>query len=244
MEDAHIQGSGAPRDRREGGPSHLSSLVTAPHGRLGNSFTLQTPRGKHRQDLPGSSQQVQRKDCVLQSHLTSLGRNHRTPSGLGGCRPVSLPTPVTDISACGIFPRLVSFTQARALHSIPAAGTLPRAKFALYTTDLKIKALDSRAKLEFGFAVQGNPLVIYEQEIESRTRDDSSRPPPGTSQPTMGPDEDLRPGERQQDQRRPFPVAPRYLDQSTMKPLPERPSPRWDAMKIYDQETRDDPSRC
>eukprot|EP00808_Paulinella_micropora_P019354 g67952.t1 len=34
----------------------------------------------------------------------------------------------------------------------------------------------------------------------------------------MGPDEDLRPGERQQDQRRPFPVAPRYLDQSTMKP--------------------------
>eukprot|EP00808_Paulinella_micropora_P021296 g7684.t1 len=59
----------------------------------------------------------------------------------------------------------------------------------------------------------------------------------------MGPDEDSRPGECQQDQRRPFPVAPRYLDQSTMKPLPERPSPRWDLMKIYDQETRDDPSR-
>eukprot|EP00808_Paulinella_micropora_P013426 g4584.t1 len=28
-----------------------------------------------------------------------------------------------------------------------------------------------------------------------------------------------------------------------MKPLPERPSPRWDPMKIYDQETRDEPSR-
>eukprot|EP00808_Paulinella_micropora_P013068 g2896.t1 len=95
-----------------------------------------------------------------------------------------------------------------------------------------------------GFAIQGNPLVIYDQEIASRTRDDSSgvscvcvcgapllgpvyyEAPPGTSQPTMGPDEDLRPGERQQDQRRPFPVAPRYLDQSTMKPLPERPSTR------------------
>eukprot|EP00808_Paulinella_micropora_P016350 g45880.t1 len=199
---------------------------------------LQTPRGKHRQSLPGSSQQVQRRDCVssptgqvwagIIARLAVSGLSGRTSPGQGktsgrDCQPVSLPTPVTNISVCGIFHRFVSFTQARALHSIPAAGTLPRAKFALYTTDLKIKALDSRAKFEF----PGNPLVIYDQEIAIY-----DEAPPGTSQHRMGLDEDLRPGERQQDQRRPFSVAPRYLDQSTMKPLPERPSPRWDPMKF------------
>eukprot|EP00808_Paulinella_micropora_P030112 g11335.t1 len=42
-------------------------------------------------------------------------------------------------------------------------------------------------------------------------------------------------------------VEPRYLDQFTMKPLMERPSPRWDPTKVYDQAIvsgiRDDPSR-
>eukprot|EP00808_Paulinella_micropora_P028633 g35368.t1 len=105
--------------------------------------------------------------------------------------------------------------------------------------DLKVKALDSRARFELSPAYSyPSPVVppAWTFHGRSRVRPEATLPdvrllyssesracvwrpaiwtslrceaPPGKAQPTMGPDEGskLRPGERRQDQGRPFPVG-------------------------------------